>query len=147
MKDLIEYYQTIENSLNDLGLHAVHCRGTEEGNWSVEFNQQKIHIDCWKVIPQQPLIQFMSILMITSNEYTHALYAKLLELNKELVGASFCVSGNKILLKQTSLIHEFSTEWFKKEFMNYCKYLYTLSEELSDAFPNNKKPGTSPILP
>lgn len=146
MKDLIEYYQTIENGMNDLGLHAVECRGTEDGSWSLEFNHNRIHVDCWKARPNQPLLQFLSVMLNSSSEYNLSLYTKLLELNKELIGASFCVSGNKIMLKQTSLIHDFSVDWFKIEFMNYCKCLHALSESLTDAFPDNKKPGKSPII-
>jgi hypothetical protein len=95
MEDLETYYIMVEDVILSFGVDPVACRGDKPGMWKMFKGSAEVWIDIWHFDREQrAYFQVMAPVMELPKQQREEFYRDLLELNDQMFGVAFSVSGN-----------------------------------------------------
>lgn len=101
MANIQDFYQIVEDAINQLGVDPNNCRDEEEnGAWALMRGDQEVWIDCWYVDEEDNVyFQVLAPIFELNEDLPIEFYKELLEVNYTMLGVSFGTYKNMLALK------------------------------------------------
>ena len=98
MANIQDFYQIVEDAINQLGVDPNNCRDEEEkGAWALMRGDQEVWIDCWYVDEEDNVyFQVLAPIFELNEDLSIEFYRELLEINYTMLGVSFGTYKNML---------------------------------------------------
>ncbi len=95
-----EFSERVEEALKMAGIDPILCRSEAEGQWNLKKDDLEVWIDLLPIEQNdRTYLQIMSPIALVPADNTLAFLSELLEINYQIIDASFCVFEGGAYLK------------------------------------------------